>query len=122
MPSQVFAKLIKKEKLLEGLYKFSVEAKEIVDAAKKIIKDNINIDNIDEELFSKYMYQDLPSVDFLIRTSGELRVSNFLLWQISYAEFYFPTKFFPDFHEEDFDEALVEYTSRDRRFGMIKNK
>ena len=95
---------------------------EIVDAAKKIIKDNIDIHDIDEELFSRYMYQDLPSVDFLIRTSGELRVSNFLLWQISYAEFYFPTKFFPDFHEKDFDEALVEYTSRDRRFGMIKNK
>ena len=95
---------------------------EIIDATKKIIKDNIDIDDIDEELFSRYMYQDLPSVDFLIRTSGELRVSNFLLWQISYAEFYFPTKFFPDFHEKDFDEALVEYTSRDRRFGMIKNK
>lgn len=92
---------------------------EIVDATKKIINDGIDVDDIDEELFSKYLYQDLPDVDFLIRTSGEFRISNFLLWQISYAEFYFPKKYFPDFHEEDFDEALVEYTKRDRRFGGI---
>ena len=95
---------------------------EIVDATKKIINDGIDIKDINEELFSKYLYQNLPSVDLMIRTSGELRVSNFLLWQISYAEFYFPSKYFPDFHEKDFDEALIEYTKRDRRFGMIKNK
>ena len=56
----------------------------------------------------------------MIRTSGELRLSNFLLWQNSYAEFYFPETKFPDFHAEDFDKALIEYTSRDRRFGGIK--
>ena len=95
---------------------------EIVDATKKIISAGVDIDDIDEELFSKYLYQDLPDVDFMIRTSGEYRVSNFLLWQISYAEFSFPNKYFPDFGEDDFDLALVEYTKRDRRFGGINKK
>ena len=95
---------------------------EIVDAAKKIINDGIEINDINEELFGKYLYQDLPAVDLMIRTSGELRISNFLLWQLSYAEFYFPSKYFPDFKNKDFDEALIEYTKRDRRFGMINNK
>ena len=92
---------------------------EIVDACKKIIDNNINKDDIDEELFSKYMYNNLPDVDLMIRTSGELRLSNFLLWQNSYAEFYFPKTYFPDFNEEEFDKALIEYTNRDRRFGNI---
>lgn len=95
---------------------------EIVDATKKIIEDGVSIGDINEELFNRYLYQDLPGVDLMIRTSGELRISNFLLWQLSYAEFYFPSKYFPDFHEEDYDEALIQYTKRDRRFGMIKDK
>ena len=95
---------------------------EIVDATKKIIESGINVEAIDESLFSRYMYQNLPDVDLMIRTSGELRLSNFLLWQNSYAEFYFPHIYFPDFHEEDFDQAILEYTKRDRRFGGIKNK
>jgi len=95
---------------------------EIVDATKRIIEDGVDVSNIDEDLFSKYLYQKLPDVDLLIRTSGELRISNFLLWQLSYAEFYFPVKYFPDFTNEDFDKALIEYTKRDRRFGMIKDK
>lgn len=95
---------------------------EIVDATKKIIEDGVSIGDINEELFNRYLYQDLPDVDLMIRTSGELRISNFLLWQLSYAEFYFPSKYFPDFHEEDYDEALIQYTKRDRRFGMIKDK
>ena len=94
---------------------------ELIDATKKIIKDNIAEEEIDEKLFSKYMYQDLPDVDLMIRTSGELRLSNFLLWQNSYAEFYFPKTYFPDFKEKDFDQAIIEYTKRDRRFGGIKN-
>lgn len=96
--------------------------KEIVEATKKIIKDGINVNDINEEMFSHYMYQDLPDIDLMIRTSGELRLSNFLLWQNSYAEFYFPKTKFPDFKEKDFDEAILEYTKRDRRFGGIKNK
>ena len=94
---------------------------EIVDAVKKIAASGIDIADLTEEQFGKFLYQDLPDVDFMIRTSGELRLSNFLLWQNSYAEFYFPETKFPDFHEADFDRALVEYTRRDRRFGAIKN-
>ena len=90
---------------------------EIVDAVKKINKANIDVDNLDEETFSKYLYQDLPDVDLMIRTSGELRLSNFLLWQNSYAEFYFPDVKFPDFSTDDFDKAILEYNNRNRRFG-----
>ena len=93
---------------------------EIVDATKRIIRDNIDIDCIDEKLFSKYMYQELPDVDFMIRTSGEVRLSNFLLWELSYAEFYFPEIKFPDFKAKDFEDALLVYNKRDRRFGGIK--
>lgn len=93
---------------------------EIVDATKKIIHDGITENEMNEEVFSHYMYQDLPDVDLMIRTSGELRLSNFLLWELSYAEFYFPNIKFPDFTEKDFDDAIVDYTKRDRRFGGIK--
>ncbi len=95
---------------------------EIVDATKKIIRDHVDIQNLDEKMFQKYLYHDLPDVDLLIRTSGELRLSNFLLWQLSYAELYFPSKLFPDFKSEDFDEALLEYTRRNRRFGGINKR
>ena len=63
------------------------------------------------------MYQDLPDIDFLIRTSGEERLSDFMLYQASYAEFYFPETLFPDFDEKEFDKALIEYNKRNRRFG-----
>ncbi len=94
---------------------------EIMDAAKKIAKSGVDVDSLTDEDFRHYLYQDLPDIDLMIRTSGELRLSNFLLWQNSYAEFYFPKIKFPDFHAEDFDRAIIEYTSRDRRFGGIKN-
>ena len=93
---------------------------EIVDATKRIIADGIKEEDITEELFSHYLYQELPDVDLMIRTSGELRLSNFLLWQNSYAEFYFPETKFPDFSENDFDEAILVYNKRDRRFGNAK--
>jgi undecaprenyl diphosphate synthase len=93
---------------------------EIVDAVKKIVHSGEDVDNLTEEVFHKYLYQDLPDVDLMIRTSGELRLSNFMLWQNSYAEFYFPKVKFPDFHEAEFDQAIIEYTSRDRRFGGAK--
>ena len=96
---------------------------EIIDATKKIYEDiinnKINIGDLGEELYSKYLYQDLPDVDLMIRTSGELRLSNFLLWQNSYAEFYFPKTYFPDFDKKEFDKAIIEYTKRDRRYGNI---
>ena len=93
---------------------------EIVDAVNKIIESRET--NITEESFNKYLYNELPDVDLMIRTSGELRISNFLLWQISYAELYFPKCYFPDFNEEEYDKALLEYTKRDRRFGSINNE
>ena len=96
---------------------------EIVHAVKRIVAEKSldDIANLTEQDFGKYLYQDLPDVDLMIRTSGELRLSNFLLWQNSYAEFYFPETKFPDFGSDDFDQALIEYTRRDRRFGAIKN-
>lgn len=94
---------------------------EIVDAVKKIVDNNISINNIDEDLIGKYLYNPLVrDIDLLIRTSGELRLSNFMLWQVSYAELYFSRVNFPDFSEGDFDMAIEEYTNRDRRFGGIK--
>ena len=93
---------------------------EIMDAAKKIAHADIDVDELTDEDFRHYLYQDLPDVDFVIRTSGELRLSNFLLWQISYAEFYFPETKFPDFDAAAFDRAIIEYNARDRRFGGVK--
>ena len=85
-----------------------------------ISNEGISVDDVNEELFGKYLYNDLPDVDLLIRTSGEIRLSNFLLWELSYAEFYFTKIKFPAFTTNDFDDAIVEYTRRDRRFGGIK--
>lgn len=97
---------------------------EIVDATKKIATDvlekKLNINDINEELFKKYLYKNLPDIDFLIRTSGENRVSNFMLWQISYAEMYFPKVYFPDFTPEQLEKGIKEYEKRDRRFGNVK--
>ncbi len=94
---------------------------EIVDMTKKIAslvkEDKINIEDIDEDLVNKYMYQELPPLDFVIRTSGEQRISNFMLWQASYAEYYFPETLFPDFDPKEFDKALEEFDKRNRRFG-----
>lgn len=98
---------------------------EIVDATKKIAFDvfsGMDIDKITEELFSQYLYQELPPIDFLVRTSGENRISNFMLWNLAYAEMYFPSVYFPDFDESEIDKAIMEYTSRDRRYGGIKDE
>jgi len=95
---------------------------EITDAVRGIIKDvgknAISVDSIDENFFAGYLHtKGLPEVDLLIRTSGEFRLSNFLLWQISYAEIVISEVLWPDFREKDLDSALEEYQSRDRRFG-----
>lgn len=95
---------------------------EIINAAKILAEDakNGKIDpkDIDEKIFSSKLYTaGQPDPDLLIRTSGEMRVSNFLLWQISYAELYVTEKFWPDFGEEDLKDAIEEYNKRDRRFG-----
>ena len=97
---------------------------EIVDTTKKICelyKDGkIELDDITPEFINKNLYQDLPPLDFVIRTSGELRLSNFMMFQASYAEFYFPKVYFPDFNNEEFDKAILEFNKRNRRFGGIK--
>ena len=96
---------------------------EIIDATKKIYDDVkngvLNITELNEEIYEKYLYQELPPIDLLIRTSGENRISNFMLWQLSYSEFYFPKTYFPDFKNDEFDQAILEYNKRDRRFGGI---
>lgn len=91
--------------------------KEIIDAFKKMQEDNINFNSLTEEKFNEYLYQNLPPIDYLIRTSGEMRISNFMLWQLSYAEIYFTETLFPDFNEDELDTALKEYENRNRRFG-----
>jgi len=98
---------------------------EIVDAFKTIAaqlqEGKINIDSIDEKLISSYLYTaGQPDPDLLIRTSGEERISNFLLWQLSYAELYFTDKYWPEFNEEQFLKALGSYAQRERRWGGVK--
>ena len=97
---------------------------EIVDATKKIAKDiengKLKEEDLNKEIFNKYLYQDLPPIDLLIRTSGEYRVSNFMLYQMSYSEFYFTDTLFPDFKESELDKAIESYNHRDRRFGNAK--
>ncbi len=95
---------------------------EILNAAKILAEDvkNAKIDSseIDEKTFSSKLYtKGQPDPELLIRTSGEMRVSNFLLWQISYAEFYVTEKLWPDFDEKELNKAIEEYNKRDRRFG-----
>lgn len=94
---------------------------EITDMVKKVCvmykNSEIDLDDIDTKFVQHNLYQDLPPVDFLIRTSGELRLSNFMLYQASYAEFYFPPIMFPDFNEKEFDKALIEFNNRNRRYG-----
>ncbi len=97
---------------------------EMVDAAKKLAKDykenNIDLDSIDMDNFYKYFYNDLPPVDLMIRTSGEIRISNFMLYSIAYAELYFTETCFPDFDEKEFDKALESYQNRNITKGGIK--
>jgi undecaprenyl diphosphate synthase len=95
---------------------------EITDAAKKIAvkvsKGELKVRNINEAIFAEHLYlPDMPDPDLMIRTSGEYRLSNFLLWQLSYSELYFTDTLWPDFGEEDFNKALDVYYARDRRYG-----
>ena len=91
---------------------------EIVNAIKEIVASGV--DKIDEETISKYLYtKDLPDPDLIIRTSGEERLSNFLLYQAAYSEFYFTDVLWPDFNEEELDKALAEFSRRNRRYGGV---
>lgn len=97
---------------------------EIIEAIKKfgraLLKGEVNLEELDSESFSQYLYTDgLPEPDLLIRTSGEMRISNFLLWQLSYAELLFVKKHWPDFKKEDLEGAIAEFQGRQRRFGGL---
>ena len=93
---------------------------EIVDAARRMAADGVPPEEMDEETFARYLYApDVPEVDLVIRTSGELRVSNFLLWQIAYAEFFVTDTLWPDFSPEEFMQALRSFASRSRRRGGV---
>ena len=100
---------------------------ELVNAVRNIcskVKNNIiSIDSIDDSIINEHLYtQNLPDVDLLIRTSGEHRISNFLLWKIAYAELYFTDILWPDFKEQDLYEAIVSYQKRERRFGKTSEQ
>ena len=91
---------------------------DILNAVKKIVEEKIPVENIDEKLFESYLSTaGLPNPDFIIRAGGEMRMSNFVLWQAAYSELYFCQKFWPDFTEQDLDIALAEFDKRHRRFG-----
>lgn len=94
---------------------------ELLDMTKKIssevLKGNLQVEDITLDVLSSHLYQEMPPLDFIIRTSGEQRLSNFMLYQASYAEFYFPEVLFPDFLENEFMEAIVEFNKRTRKFG-----
>ena len=93
---------------------------EILDAVRCIIAEGIPPENIDEKLFSSYLYTaGLPEVDLVIRTGGEFRISNFLMWQAAYSEYYFTKVLWPDFDSKEIDKALLSYSQRQRRFGGL---
>jgi undecaprenyl diphosphate synthase len=98
---------------------------EIVDAAQKIAQEykngQLDLNDIDEQCINRHLYTaGLPEPDLLIRTANEMRISNFLLWQISYSEFYVTETFWPDFSKESLEKAILAYTQRTRRFGTVK--
>lgn len=93
---------------------------EILHAVKEMLQDNISPADLNEELFSQYLFtKGLPDPDLVIRTSGELRISNFLIWQAAYAEYYPTPAYWPDFDREGLYEAIVAFNQRDRRYGLV---
>ncbi|MCD9562526.1 isoprenyl transferase [Tenacibaculum maritimum] len=100
---------------------------EIVNAiqniSKKVVNNQLDIKKIDEKIINNHLYTfNLPDVDLMIRTSGEQRISNFLLWQMAYAELYFTDTLWPDFRKEDFFDAIIDYQNRERRFGKTSEQ
>ncbi len=96
---------------------------EIVDAVRRIMCDGIPADQVTEELISRYLYTTgLPDPDLVIRTAGEMRLSNYLIWQAAYAEYYSTPTFWPDFDREELYRALVAFNQRQRRFGKLENR
>ncbi|HJN54552.1 MAG TPA: polyprenyl diphosphate synthase, partial [Flavobacteriaceae bacterium] len=134
LPKKVVSYLIKANKETQNNNRMTLTLalnygarKEIVDTMQAIgnkVKNNlISLKNIDESVINQHLYTHyLPDVDLLIRTSGEKRISNFLLWQIAYAELYFTEKLWPDFSKEDLYEAIINYQKRERRFGKTSEQ
>lgn len=128
VPENVRRELRRVEKLTKGNAKMTIVLAlnyggraEIVDAVKRILKEkDLDPDELDEKLFSSYLYTNgIPDPDLLIRTSGEQRISNFLLWEIAYSEIWIINELWPDFRKKHLLQALVEYQRRERRFGDI---
>jgi undecaprenyl diphosphate synthase len=93
---------------------------EIIDAVRRIVEDGVPAERIDEALFGQYLYTaGMPDVDLVVRTAGEQRLSNFLLWQAHYAEYYVTPSYWPDFGTEEVEQALLAYSQRQRRFGGV---
>jgi undecaprenyl diphosphate synthase len=93
---------------------------EIVDAVKRLVADGVPADQIDEETISRYLYTaDFPDPDLVIRTAGEMRLSNFLIWQAAYSEYYSTATLWPDFGKEDLYAAIQAYATRHRKFGKL---
>jgi len=96
---------------------------EIVEAVRRVVRDGLSPEQVDEATFAGYLdTRDLPDPDLVIRTAGEMRVSNFLVWQAAYAEYYFTNAYWPDFDETQVDRALDAYAQRIRRFGGLSGK
>lgn len=99
---------------------------EIIEATKKISNDvkdgTISVGDINTQLFKSYLFNDLPPIDLLIRTSGEYRISNFMLWQMAYSELYFTDVLWPDFDDKEMEKAIDSFMGRDRRFGGVNKK
>jgi len=96
---------------------------EILDAIRKLIANGLKPDELDEDTFRKFLYaSDFPDVDMVIRTGGEMRISNLLIWQTAYSEYYFTPVLWPDFNEEELEKALLSYSQRQRRFGGLQPK
>lgn len=96
---------------------------EILNAVKSLMKQDINIEEIDEKVFEQYLTtKSVPDPEILIRTSGEYRISNFLLWQIAYSELYFTDTLWPDFRRTDLEKAIINYQNRERRFGKTNEQ
>jgi undecaprenyl diphosphate synthase len=93
---------------------------EVLDAVRSLLSRGITPADLDEDIFRRYLYTpDLPDPDLIIRTGGEVRVSNFLIWQAAYSEYYFTPAYWPDFGDEEIEKALLAYSQRQRRFGRV---
>ena len=116
--------LTKENKKMTLILALSYSGKwEIINAVKEIINNKISEAAVNEELFKQYLTtKNVPDPELLIRTSGEHRISNFMLWQIAYSELYFTDKMWPDFRRADLKEAIINYQKRERRFGKTNNE